>query len=289
MLGIVGFLKNRTKYWLVFLPFVILLVISTFYHPNKIPTLKIFPWGAYNRVPSRFTSLLPVIFSCFFLPLDWQNFKYKKVFLIIITTIFILELSVVYRYRYSQKPFEFDKNFFGYLSNIEKQKGEAVMDFPFCIVGGDGTGLKENLCPVFQKTCNIYALRRFHHKKVIGGYYSHVYELAMGGFVKTGIGNWTIADSPDWQNASRITNKLSEDQLEHFIKYFQYNDFVGINVYIDLLPREMYKQLITNIGKPTQTTVFPGAGKVVFIPKPILWQKYVNPQKALKIRFPCGC
>lgn len=289
ILGIVGFFKNRTKYWLVFLPFIILLVISIFYHPNKIPTLKIFPWGAYNRVPSRFTSLLPVIFSCFFLPINWKNFQYKNIFLISITTIFILELSVVYSYRYSQKPFEFDKNFFGYLANIEKQKGEAVMDFPFCIVGGDGTGLKENLCPIFRKTCNIYALRRFHHKKVIGGYYSHVHESTMNGFVSTGIGNWAIADTPDWQTASRITNKFSEEQLTHFIKYFQYNDFVGMNLYIDLIPKEMYEQIERHIGRATQTTIFPGAGRVIFIPKPPQWQKFVNKEKALKMRYPCGC
>ncbi len=289
MLGIVGFLKNRTKYWLVFLPFVILLVISTFYHPNKIPTLKIFPWGAYNRVPSRFTSLLPVIFSCFFLPIDWQKFDYKKVFLGVFSLIFVLEFSVVYQYRYSQKPYEFDKNFFGYLSNLEKQKGEAVMDFPFCIVGGDGSGLKENLCPIFQKTCNIYAMRRFHHKKVIGGYYSHVPEMATQGFVKIGIGNYSVPDIDSWQFASKLTNTFTEAQLEHFIKYFQYNDFAGINLYIDLIPKEMYQQIEKNIGKATQTTVFPGAGRVIFIPKPVQWQKLVNKEKAINMRYPCGC
>lgn len=289
MLGIIGFQKNRSKYWLVFLPFTILLLISTFYHPNKIPTLKLFPWGAYNRVPSRFTSLLPVIFACFFLPISWQNFKQKKYFITIMTLIFVLEASVVYSYRYSQKPFEFDKNFFGYLENINQQKGEAVMDFPFCIVGGDGTGLKENLCPIFRKTCNIYAMSRFHHKKVVGGYYSHVPPTAMDGFVSVGIGNWMIADTKDWEKSTKIINKFSEAELAHFIKYFQYNDFVGINIYIDLISSEMYDQIQNSFGKATQKTIFPGAGRVVFIPKPPLWHKYVNKEKALKMRYPCGC
>ncbi len=288
-LGVIGFLKNRQKYWLVFLPFLILLIISTFYHPVRIPTLKIFPWGAYNRVPSRFTSMLPVIFCCFFLPINWSKFQLKKVFIFVMTLIFFLETFEVFSFRFKQKPYEFDKNFFSYLSNIEKQKGEAVMDFPFCIVGGDGSGLKENLCPIFQKTCNVYALSRFHHKKVIGGYYSHVQESAMNGFVNTGIGKWTTADSPDWQNASKITNKFSDEQLEHFLRYFQYNDFVGINVCTDLIPKEMYEQIIEKIGKPTNATEFPGAGKVVFIAKPQEWKKYINKKNALKMHFPCGC
>ena len=86
-----------------------------------------------------------------------------------------------------------------------------------------------------------------------------------------------------------MTNTFSEAQLEHFVKYFQYNDFAGINLYIDLIPQEMYKQIENSIGKATQTTIFPGAGRVVFIPKPPDWQKLVNKENALKMRYPCGC
>ncbi|MFY7910900.1 MAG: hypothetical protein ACOVO2_15145 [Emticicia sp.] len=292
-LGIIGFFSNRKQFWLVFLPLIILLLISTFYHPNKIPTLKIFPWGAYNRVPSRFTSLLPVIFSCFFLPTDVRKIPYNKFFLVAFTTFFVLELSVVYKYRYTQKPFEFEKNFFGYMQQVKMQKGEAVMDFPFCIVGGDGTGLRENLCPIFQRTCNVYALSRFHEKKVIGGYYSHVHDSAIKGFVGVGIGNWATPNDSTyiegWKKATKIINAFNDQQLEHFIKYFQYNDFAGINVCVDLIPTKMYQQITSAMGQPTQSTIFPGAGKVVFIPKPKDWQILVNKEKAKQLKFPCGC
>ncbi|WP_188765137.1 hypothetical protein [Emticicia aquatilis] len=292
-LGIIGFFSNRKQFWLVFVPLIILLLISTFYHPNKIPTLKIFPWGAYNRVPSRFTSLLPVIFSCFFLPTDVRKLPYNKFLLLVFTTFFVLELSVVYKYRYSQKPFEFDKNFFGYMQQVKMQKGEAVMDFPFCIVGGDGTGLRENLCPIFQRTCNVYALSRFHEKKVIGGYYSHVHDSAIKGFIGVGIGNWATPNDSTyiegWKRATKIINTFNDQQLEHFVKYFQYNDFAGINVCVDLIPTKMYQQITTAIGQPTQSTIFPGAGKVVFIPKPKDWQILVDKDKAKQMKFPCGC
>ncbi|MER0438812.1 hypothetical protein [Emticicia sp. W12TSBA100-4] len=292
-LGIIGFFGNRKQFWMVFLPFLILLVISTFYHPNKIPTLKIFPWGAYNRVPSRFTSLLPVIFSCFFLPTDLKIIPFKKVFVLLFTTFFVLELSVVYSFRFERKPYEFDKNFFEYVENLKKQKGEAVMDFPFCIVGGDGTGLRENLCPIFQKTCNVYALSRFHGKKVIGGYYSHVHESAVKGFVGVGVGSWAKPDNDSyiegWKKATKIINSFDEQQLKHFVKYFQYNEFAGINVCVDLIPSEMYQQIVEAIGQPTNSTYFPGAGKVVFIPKPKEWFRYTNTEKGKNIKFPCGC
>lgn len=288
-LGITGYFINRKKYWLVFLPLVILLVISTFYHPNKVPTLKIFPWGTFNRVPSRFTSILPVIFCCFILPLDWYRIKYQKMLISLFAVLFIVEGGVVYFYRYNKPPYIVDSNFFNYMAVVEKQKGEAVLDFPFCVVGGDGTGLKENLCPVFEKTCNVYALRRFHHKKVIGGYYSHVHPAAIKGFVEIGLGNLTEADSKDWRTASRIINEFSDAQMAYFIKYFQYNDFSGINLYIDLIPRDMYKQIVNKIGKPIQSTIFPGAGRVVFIPKPAAWSVFVNKNRALSMKFPCGC
>lgn len=288
-LGVLGFLKNRKEYWKVFLPLLIILFISLIYHPNKIPTLKIFPWGVYNRVTSRFTSILPVIACCFFLPLNFSKISYKKIFILSFTTILLLEVSVVYGYLFSKKTYEFDKNFFSYMKNIQAQKGEAIMDFPFCIVGGDGKGLKENLCPIFKKTCNVYALSRFHHKKVIGGYYSHVPDNALNGFVNAGIGNWVFPDTKDWQNAQKITNEFTEEQLKHFIKYFQYNDFVGINVNVDLISDRMYQQIINEVGKPTHETVFPGAGKTVFIPKPPKWKNLVNSEKAQRIHFPCGC
>ena len=288
-LGIIGYLSNRKQYWLVFLPLTILLIISTFYHPNKVPTLKIFPWGTFNRVPSRFTSILPVIFCCFILPINIFQLRFKKLLLIVMVMVFITEGSVVYGFRHQQLPFKFDNNFFNYMSVIKKQKGEAVLDFPFCIVGGDGTGLKENLCPIFQTTCNVYALRRFHQKKVIGGYYSHIHQSAIQGFVNSGVGNLALADTTDWRTASRITNRFSDEQLKYFIKYFQYNDFAGINLCIDLIPKEMYGQIIDNIGNPIQSTIFPGAGRVVFIPKPQNWNIYIDIQKAKKMQFPCGC
>ncbi len=288
-LGIIGYFSNRKKYWLVFLPLVILLVISTFYHPNKVPTLKIFPWGTFNRVPSRFTSILPVIFCCFILPLDWYRLKTQKVLIGVLAALFIVEGVVVYQYRYNKPTYIVDSNFFHYMAVVDKQKGEAVLDFPFCIVGGDGTGLKENLCPVFDKTCNVYAMRRFHHKKVVGGYYSHVHPGAIRGFVNTGLGNLTVADSKDWREASRIINEFSDEQLDYFIKYFQYNDFSGINLCIDLIPENMYVQIVNKIGKPTQSTLFPGAGRVVFIPKPAAWMIYVDKNRASGMKFPCGC
>ncbi|WP_337041042.1 hypothetical protein [Emticicia sp. 17c] len=289
LIGSIGYFYNRKKYWLVFLPLSILLVISTFYHPNKVPTLKIFPWGTFNRVPSRFTSILPVIFCCFFLPIEWPKIKSRKIIVAILSILLLLEVSVVYGYRYSKAPYKIDSNFFNYMSYVEKQEGEAVLDFPFCIVGGDGTGLKENLCPVFEKTCNIYALRRFHHKKVIGGYYSHIHPSAIKGFTNIGIGNILVPDSDDWRKASVIINDFSDQQLAYFIRYFQYNDFAGINLCIDLIPERMYQQIVSKIGEPTQQTVFPGAGRVVFIPKPVAWQKMVNKSKAMSMKFPCGC
>jgi len=288
-LGIIGYFSNRKKYWLVFLPLVILLVISTFYHPNRVPTLKIFPWGTFNRVPSRFTSILPIIFCCFILPLDFYRLKARKVLSGILIILFLVEGFVVYRFLYSKGPYMIDNNFFNYMAVVEKQKGEAVLDFPFCVVGGDGTGLKENLCPIFEKTCNVYAMRRFHQKKVIGGYYSHIHPDAISGFVETGLGNLAEPDFNDWRKASKLVNEFSEEQLAYFIKYLQYNDFVGINLCIDLITEKMYEQIVEKIGKPIESTVFPGAGRVVFIPKPDAWKTYTDKSKAAKMKFPCGC
>ena len=287
--GLLGFFVNRKKYWLVFLPLAILLVLYTFYHPNRVPIVKIFPWGTYNRVPSRFTSILPVIFSCFFLTLDFYKLKYSKFIMSLLIIIGITEGVVVYRSLYNKQPYEIDSNFFNYMATIEKQEGEAVLDFPFCIVGGDGSGMREDLCPLYEKTCNIYALRRFHHKKVIGAYYSYIQPETIRKFININISKMqtTATYNPDFK-PERL-EKLSEEQLEYFVKYFQYNDFCGINLCTDLISKETYTQIVKAVGVPIQATVLPGAGNAVFIPKPAKWNQLVDSKKAMMMKYPCGC
>ncbi|PLK43748.1 hypothetical protein [Emticicia sp. TH156] len=287
--GITGLWLNRKKYWLTFLPLLILLLIYTFYHPNRVPTVKIFPWGTYNRVPSRFTSILPVIFSCFFLTVNFYQVKYRNWLIGVMCITGLTELVVVYRSLYNKLPYEVDSNFFNYMGIIEKQKGEAVLDFPFCIVGGDGSGMKENLCPLYEKTCNIYALRRFHHKKVMGAYYSYIQPQTIRSFTKINVSAMQTLQQFNPEAKRERLEDLTEEQLAYLVKYFQYNDFCGINLCIDLISEQTYNRIVKTLGMPIAATVLPGAGRAVFIPKPDEWRKLVNREKVLSMRFPCGC
>lgn len=286
-LGIFGFISAFRKNWAVYLPLVILLVLSVLYHPNKFPTLKIFPWFEFNRVGSRFTSIIPVIFACFFLSIH-ENIKFKKTLISILIVIFSFESYAVFAFLNSKKTYELSEEVLNYMKVVEKQKGEAVFDFPFCIVGGDGSGLKENLCSVYEKTCGVYAYKRFHHKKVIGGYYSHIPEGELAPFQKIGLDKLFYGDG-DWISAQKVKNNFDEKQLEYFVKFLQINDFCGINIYRDLISEELYNKIVGSIGKPIISTNIAGAGRVEFIPKPQKWYNLVDKQKAIQLKFPCGC
>lgn len=60
------------------------------------------------------------------------------------------------------------------LNFVKQQPGEAVLDWPFCVAGGNGLGL-DNLCPYVFKNGAAFALRRFHEKKVVGQSFSRLH------------------------------------------------------------------------------------------------------------------
>lgn len=286
-LGILGFVSGYKKNWVVFIPLIVFLVLSVLYHPNKFPTLKIFPWFEFNRVGSRFTSIIPVVFACFFLTIQ-PEIKFKKILITVLLLLFSLESFSIFAFFHAKKTYFLSEEVLKYMKVVEKQKGEAVFDFPFCIVGGDGSGLNENLCSVYEKTCGVYAYRRFHHKKVIGGYYSHIPAGELSSFQKIGL-NKLFYGNGDWLSAKKVKNDFNEEQLAYFIRFVQLNDFCGINIYRDLISDELYKNIIKRIGKPKVITNIAGAGRVEFIPKPNDWYKLVDKQKAIHLKFPCGC
>lgn len=59
-----------------------------------------------------------------------------------------------------------------------------------------------------------------------------------------------------------------------FYRFFQLNDFAGINLYVDLLPENCVQEFYKHFGNAVLETTVPGAGKVKFIPKsPKLFNK----------------
>ena len=187
-------------------------------------------------------------------------------------------------------PFYFPASFDAYISRIQQQPGEAILDWPFCLASGNSIGIPEGLCPLFNRTNMLYALQRFHGKKTVGHYLGRLHESQIKPFVDAG---WaSLLNHPDttsiWE-AKSLTTCLTNDQWRFFEQFYQYNDFAGINLCLDLLPKSCVDDFYTHMGQPVAATEVPGAGRIVFIPKPASMRQKVNRQLGKSVRFPCGC
>ncbi|GAB4026502.1 hypothetical protein [Spirosoma koreense] len=287
ILGILGFWTTRKSIRWAYVPFVVFGVMHALYHPIQMPILQIFPWDRFNRIPSRVTIAYPVILTIF--ALHWSG-RVRPIALTILLLVGLVEVFSVYGFRHTQEPYYFPASFDPYMNRIRQQPGEAILDWPFCVIGGNGVGFGQGLCPLYQRNNTLYALQRFHGKKTVGQYFGRLNEAQVQPFVKAGWG--ALLDHPDTHNlwaAKQLTTCLTDEQWRFFEQFYQYNDFAGINLCIDLLPKDCVEEFYKRVGRPVASTEIPGAGRIVFIPKPASMRQKVNRQLGQSVRFPCGC
>ncbi|MFN6484064.1 MULTISPECIES: hypothetical protein [unclassified Nostoc] len=264
----VGLWQGRKKI-IIFIPLLIIFLLCLLYHPIRFPILKIFPWFAFSRVQGRFTVLYPIILSIFALNINLNPLRLYTRQLVSALLVFLActEIFTAYSVKLNDWPFySLDNNFFQYMNYVNKQPGEAVLDWPFCVVGGNGVG-GNSLCPYFSKNMANSTLRRFHKKKVMGHYFGRLHTSQIQPYIDAG---WDKLFAPDIQDifqASHQKRCFSSDEWIFFTDFYKLNDFAGINLYVDFLPQNCVIDFYTHFGKPTVETKVPGAGLVKFIPK----------------------
>jgi hypothetical protein len=281
-LGLAGFWQNRKKLNEL-KPFILLFIICLLYHPVLIPILKIFPWFSFNRVGGRSTIIYPVLLSLFFLKINFQAIKPQsgKIILAILIPIGVLEIYSVYSHLEKSFP-TLNPEFFSFMDKIKNQPGEAVLDFPFCIAGGNGVGI-DKLCPYYALNSGTYSYKRFHQKKVIGQYFGRLHPKQIDPFISSGWNKLFFPDNNNFWLATKQSRCFNDFEWDFFTKQYLYNDFSGINLYTDLLPDKCIDEFYRRFGKPVAFTKVPLAGNVVFIAKPDSLRKLVNPSEALKV------
>ncbi|CAH0995249.1 hypothetical protein EMA8858_01369 [Emticicia aquatica] len=290
-IGLVGLCYSNIKDKKIMIPFGIFFVLSVLNHPILMPTLQWLPWCMLYRIPSRFTMIIPLFCSFMFLLGNYKEIKFQKLLTIflVIFAIGTLEIFTVFKVRFNRPAYYYAASFRPYMDYVKNQPGEAVLDWPFCVIGGNGVGNTEGLCPIYNKSSGVHSLKRFHQKKVVGHYYGRLHPSQIKSFVDAGWGKMSEPDSHIWNESTQLIKNLTPEQWEFFTDFFKFNDFAGINLYIDLIPKTEQQEFFRRFGNPTKSTVVPIAGNVVFIPKPKSWFALVNLQKGKKIKFPCGC
>ncbi|MEQ9000840.1 MAG: hypothetical protein RID53_30600 [Coleofasciculus sp. B1-GNL1-01] len=284
ILGITGLWQAR-KQRIIFIPLVIIFISCILYHPVNFPILKLFPWFTFNRVQGRCTVLYPVILGLLSLHIDFSGLKKwtKSLISILLICLSCMEIYIAYSFKFNYQPYSFDKNFFSYMNRVKQQPGEAVLDWPFCVVGGNGVGAGE-LCP-YYKNASVFSLRRFHQKKVMGQYFGRLHPDQIKPYLDAGWNKLFFPDSPDIFKATRQTRCFSSNEWSFFTEFYAANDFSGINLYVDLLPENCVQDFYERFGQPIIETQIPSAGTVKFIPKDIALKNQVNLALGSKLKF----
>lgn len=257
----------RDKRVLVLVPLAALFLLSFAYHPRAFPTLRVFPWFAYNRVAGRATLIYPLLFALTGLLLPrWETLT-RKAQRIVAAALAMCVLETVTAYAaVSYRPFLPDESFWAYMSAVRSAPGEAVLDWPFCIAGGNGVAT-EQLCPFYARTSTTYAYRRFHRKNVVGLLLSRMTPEQAQPFMDLGWDKLFSPDSPEIRTARRQTRCLSPAELDLFERFYRGHDFAGVSLYVDMLPPGCAEVFYERFGAPIASTELPAEGRAVFIPK----------------------
>lgn len=277
IIGTVGLMKVRKI--TIFIPLITIFILCLLYHPSLFPTLKIFPWFTFNRIGGRSTVIYPVILCLFALEINFDKlrFRSKQLLSLLLVCLACTELYTAYSYYrpyYLDKPYSLEKSFFTYMNYIKKQPGEAVLDWPFCVLGSN-LGASGGLCPYYRQNSGVYALRRFHEKKVMGQYFGRLHPSQIEPYLQAGWDKLLLPESDNTkENQKNHCFLLAE--WSFFTDFYQLNDFAGINLYLDLLPKDCVSEFYTRFGTPVIETVVPATGRVKFIPKPPDLRNQVN-------------
>jgi len=276
-------LWHARKQIAIFIPLILIFVACVFYYP----ALNVFPWFQFFRLGGRSTIIYPIILTLFALHFQWPAWKpgIKRLASFLILLIACLEFFTFYSFKMGYQPYAFAPDFWEYMATVKAQPGEAVLDFPFCAIGGNAVGAAEGVCPYYGRTMAVFSLRRFHEKKVLGQYFGRLHPDQLSSMVAAG---WPKLFSPDSNNvheASRQTRCFDDKEWRFFEDFYRFNDFAGINLYTDLLPTACVEDFYQRFGRPIKETTVPLTGKVVFIPKLSEMRNQVNKEKGKLLKL----
>jgi hypothetical protein len=255
---------RRARRLVVYAPILVAFVLSFAYHPRHLPTLRIFPWFQFNRVAGRATLVFPIWFAL--VGLGWRpaldRMRIKKG-VAVLGLLAMLETATAHA-AIPYRAFRPDTSFWTYMKTVKESPGEAVLDWPLCISGGNGVATKD-LCPFYALTSTTYAYRRFHRKNVVGLLLSRMTPAQAQPFYDLGLASLFAPDHPEIRTARRQTRCFNDDEMERFERFYRSHDFAGISLYVDLLPPGCPERIYERFGPPVAETWLPAEGTVRFI------------------------
>lgn len=257
---------RRRRELVIYAPILVAFVLCFLYHPRRLPTLRVFPWFQFNRVAGRATLVFPI--WCALIALAWRpdlTLARVRRWVAGIAALAAVETATAYA-AFEYQVFRPGASFWAYMTKVREAPGEAVLDWPFCVAGGNGVATAD-LCPYYALTSTTYAYRRFHHKHVVGLLLSRMTEAQAKPFYELELPRLFAPDNPEIRTARRQTRCFDERDWEIFGGFYRAHDFAGINLYPELLPPGCPEQFFARFGPPAAETRLPAEGRALFLPR----------------------
>ncbi len=245
-----------------YVPLAALLLLAILNHPQNLPLMKVFPWFGYARVTSRYTLILPVALCLFALAHQWKRG------LVVLAALAAVEAytAVVLLARPILAPAP--AAYFDYHEKLRAVPGDALLDWPFCALAGNG--ITERLCPE-PKVIGRHSTQRFHGKKVVGFNLGRLTPEIAWPLLRVG-----------WHHVHACPQGDDWRFIDDFVKL---NPLAGIQLHLDALPSGCREAFEKRYGAVVATTELPGGGRVAFIEKPAAWRAAEDRGAGRRLRY----
>ena len=269
-------------------PFVLLFVICVAHHPSNFNLLNVLPWFKYNRVPRRSTLFFPVLLTLPLVQICEEGWASKFLrgtplsrFLGAVgLVLFILETGTQFYWHARTRTAEITPELTSYLKIIKQAPGAALLDFPFCVSGGNGVAT-DTYCPSFAKLSALGGFSAFHGKKVLDIYAGRLHPSQIQPLESAGFAMLTT----HFFEPHGLDKCLSEDEMSFLDRFYTLNDFSGMQIMEEYIPDLCRKMIYARFGMPVASAALPLAGGVAFVQKDERRRKQLDPEQGKRVVF----
>jgi hypothetical protein len=269
-------------------PALIVLALFLTFHGHDRPWLKVLPWFAFSRVSGRFSALYPALLVAVSLAVPDSLFRRRTGRAVALLGAALLAIEAVTAYDVCfTRPKVFwtvDPQFLAMMATIRETPGAAVLDWPFCIAGGNGVGTGE-LGRFYGLQAGISSLQVFHGKKIMSTYFGRLHPDQFRAYRLAGWPRLFLPDNRDCGAARHQRRDFLPWEWEFLQTFVQTNDFAGIVLYTDILPPETVAGFHARFGNPVASARGEPYGAIEFIPKPREWRALVDPARGRLLRL----
>gem|GEM_PF-772668 len=277
------------RLWRAWVPFLALLALLLSFHPSQFDLLRHLPWFAFARVSGRFTVAYPALLTILALAMPAGVCRGRRGVVLAALACCLLATEAVTAYRLDlarpRRLYRADTEFQGLMQEVREAPGEAVLDWPFCVAGGNGVGGRY-LGRYYGLQAGIFTLHQFHNKKVVAAYFGRLHPDQIQPYLDAGWPHMFFPDNPSGFSATRQRRDFVPREWDFFKRFFVLNDFCGILLYTDLLPEQTVEGFHRRFGQPAAAADHTPFGRLEFILKRPDWSGLVDPEAGRALVLP---